>query len=129
MKLNRHKGVATSLGCCAKTGLIYNTRPFEQPEALFGKTMVTIRLARHGSKKSPFYHITVADKDASRDGRFIERLGFYNPMAKGQAEGFRLNLERVDYWMSVGAQPTDRVKQLVKQARKQATVPAPEAVA
>ncbi|HCD28520.1 MAG TPA: 30S ribosomal protein S16 [Gammaproteobacteria bacterium] len=91
--------------------------------------MVTIRLARHGSKKSPFYHITVADKDASRDGRFIERLGFYNPMAKGQAEGLRLNLERVDYWMSVGAQPTDRVKQLVKQARKQATVPAPEAVA
>ena len=88
-----------------------------------------IRLARHGSKKSPFYHITVADKDASRDGRFIERLGFYNPMAKGQAEGLRLNLERVDYWMSVGAQPTDRVKQLVKQARKQATVPAPEAVA
>ncbi len=82
--------------------------------------MVTIRLARHGAKKNPFYHITVADRAASRDGRFVERVGFYNPVAKGQAEALRLDLERVDYWMSVGAQPSERVAQLIKQARKRA---------
>ena len=80
--------------------------------------MVTIRLARHGSKKNPFYHITVADQAARRDGRFVERVGFYNPVAKGQAESLRIDLERVDYWLSVGAQPSDVVKKLVKQARK-----------
>ena len=81
--------------------------------------MVTIRLARHGAKKSPFYHITVADRSSSRDGRFVERVGFYNPVAKGQAEVLRLDLERVDYWMGVGAQPSERVAKLIKQARKQ----------
>ena len=81
--------------------------------------MVTIRLARHGAKKCPFYHITVADRSSSRDGRFVERVGFYNPIAKGQAEVLRLDLERVDYWMGVGAQPSDRVAKLIKQARKQ----------
>jgi len=81
--------------------------------------MVTIRLARHGSKKNPFYHITVADQATKRDGRFVERLGFYNPVAKGQAEGLRLDLERLDYWLSVGAQPSDVVKKLAKQARGQ----------
>ena len=79
--------------------------------------MVTIRLARHGAKKNPFYHITVADRAASRDGRFIERLGFYNPVAKGDAEGLRVDLERVDYWLSVGAQPSEMVNKLIKQAR------------
>ena len=82
--------------------------------------MVTIRLARHGAKKSPFYHITVADRSSSRDGRFVERVGFYNPVAKGQAEVLRLDLERADYWMGVGAQPSERVAQLIKMARKQA---------
>ena len=82
--------------------------------------MVTIRLARHGAKKSPFYHINVADRSSSRDGRFVERVGFYNPVAKGQAEVLRLDLERVDYWMGVGAQPSERVAQLIKMARKQA---------
>ena len=82
--------------------------------------MVTFRLARHGAKKSPFYHITVADRSSSRDGRFVERVGFYNPVAKGQAEVLRLDLERVDYWMGVGAQPSERVAQLIKMARKQA---------
>ena len=80
--------------------------------------MVTIRLARHGSKKNPFYHITVADRADSRDGRFVERVGFYNPVAKGRAEGLRVDLERVDYWLSVGAQPSDVVKKLIKQARE-----------
>jgi len=82
--------------------------------------MVTIRLARHGSKKNPFYHITVAEKSAGRDGRFVERLGFYNPVAKGGEEELRVNVERVQYWVSVGAQPTDKVKRLVTRARKQA---------
>ena len=82
--------------------------------------MVTIRLARHGSKKNPFYHITVAEKSAGRDGRFVERLGFYNPVAKGSEEELRVNLERVQYWVSVGAQQTDKVKRLVTRARKQA---------
>ena len=81
--------------------------------------MVTIRLARHGSKKNPFYHITVADRSASRDGRFVERVAFFNPVAKGRAEVLRLDLGRVDYWMGVGAQPSERVAKLIKQARKQ----------
>ncbi len=93
--------------------------------------MVTIRLARHGAKKNPFYHITVADRARSRDGRFIERLGFYNPLAQGQAEGLRVDLERADYWLSVGAQPSDIVKKLLKQAREneQAAAPAETAAA
>jgi len=86
--------------------------------------MVTIRLARHGSKKNPFYHITVADRANARDGRFVERVGFYNPVAQGRAEGLRVDLDRVDYWMSVGAQPTDVVKNLIKQARAQDTAAA-----
>ena len=88
--------------------------------------MVTIRLARHGGKKKPFYHVTVAERSAKRDGRFIERVGFYNPVARGREEELRINLERVDYWLSTGAQPTDRVGQLVAQWRK---VQAEQAVA
>lgn len=80
--------------------------------------VVTIRLARHGGKKKPFYHVTVAERSAKRDGRFIERVGFYNPVAKGREEELRIDLERVDYWLSTGAQPTDRVKQLVASWRK-----------
>ena len=80
--------------------------------------MVTIRLARHGAKKSPFYHLTVADRTAKRDGRFIERVGFFNPVARGKAERLRVDLERVDYWLSVGATPSERVAKLLKEARK-----------
>ena len=80
--------------------------------------MVTIRLARHGGKKNPFYHVTVAEKSAKRDGRFIERLGFYNPVARGRDEKLRIDLERVDYWLSNGAQASERVKQLVARSRK-----------
>jgi small subunit ribosomal protein S16 len=79
--------------------------------------MVTIRLARHGSKKNPFYHITVADRSAKRDGRFVERVGFFNPVAKGDSEELRLDLERVDYWLSVGAKPSERVGKLIRRAR------------
>ena len=91
--------------------------------------MVIIRLARSGAKKNPFYHITVADRAAKRDGRFIERLGFFNPVARGAAEGLRLDLARVDHWVSVGAQPTDKVKKLITRARAAAAVPAAETVA
>lgn len=80
--------------------------------------MVVIRLARSGSKRRPFYHINIADARAPRDGRFIERVGFFNPVARGQEEAFRINAERVEYWLAKGAQPTDRVADLLKQAKK-----------
>ena len=82
--------------------------------------MVTIRLSRQGSKKRPFYHVTVTDQAAKRDGRFIERLGFYDPLAAGRAETVRLDLQRADYWLSVGAQPSSSVAKLIKDARKAA---------
>ena len=75
--------------------------------------MVTIRLARGGSKKRPFYHLTVTDSRNSRDGRFIERVGFFNPIARGQEERLRVNRERVDFWLGQGAQASERVAQLV----------------
>lgn len=84
--------------------------------------MVTIRLARTGSKKRPYYHISVADSRNSRDGKFIERVGFFNPIARGQEERLRIDLDRIDHWLGLGAQLTDRVKMLVKQARKSAPV-------
>ena len=88
--------------------------------------MVTIRLARGGSKKRPFYNIVVTDSRSRRDGRYIERIGFFNPVARGAEEGLRLDLARADYWLSHGAQTSDRVNQLIKDARKQ---PAAEAAA
>ena len=75
-----------------------------------------IRLSRGGAKKRPFYHFTVADKRKSRDGRFIERVGFFNPGARGQEERLRVDLERVEYWKSQGAQLSDRVNSLLKEA-------------
>ena len=86
--------------------------------------MVTIRLARHGAKKAPYYHLTVADRTAKRDGRFIERVGFFNPMARGQEQGLRVDLARVDHWIAQGAQPSDRVNKLLKTARAAAEQPA-----
>lgn len=80
--------------------------------------MVVIRLSRAGAKKRPFYHIVAADSRRSRDGRFIEKLGFYNPMARGQEEPLKLDLERVSYWVGTGAQPSDRVAHLIKVANK-----------
>jgi len=76
--------------------------------------MVTIRLARGGSKKRPFYHMVVTDKRNARDGRFIERLGFFNPVATGQEEKIRVDLERVEHWIGLGAQMSDRVTKLIK---------------
>lgn len=86
--------------------------------------MVVIRLARRGSKKNPFYNIVVADQRRSRDGRFIERVGFYNPMARGSAQRLELAQERVQYWISKGAQPSDRVCKLVKEATSGETIAA-----
>ncbi len=78
--------------------------------------MVTIRLSRGGSKKRPFYHITVADSRNSRDGRYIERVGFFNPLARGQEVRLRVDNERVEHWVNQGAQLSERVGKLVKQA-------------
>ncbi|GAL08717.1 30S ribosomal protein S16 [Photobacterium aphoticum] len=82
--------------------------------------MVTIRLARHGAKKRPFYHIVVADARAARDGRNIEKLGFFNPLAKGQEERLRLDLDRVNHWVGQGAAVSDRAAKLIKDAAKAA---------
>ncbi|MFK7857579.1 MAG: 30S ribosomal protein S16 [Granulosicoccus sp.] len=80
--------------------------------------MVTIRLSRGGAKKQPFYHVVATDSRARRDGRYIERIGYYNPVARGGSTEVQLNLERIDYWISVGAQMSDSVKKVVKDYRK-----------
>ena len=80
--------------------------------------MVTIRLSRGGAKKRPFYQIVVADSRSPRDGRFIERVGFFNPIAQGNAECLRVDLERVNHWVAQGASLSDRVATLVKEAQK-----------
>ncbi len=79
--------------------------------------MVVIRLSRSGAKKNPYYFITVADSRNARDGAFIERLGFYNPSAKGQEEILRIDIEKIDEWVSKGAQVSDRVKRLIKDSK------------
>jgi len=79
--------------------------------------MVTIRLSRGGAKQRPFYHIVVTDSRNRRDGRYLERLGYFNPIAAGGERKLKVDLERVDYWISHGAQPSDRVANLMKQAR------------
>ena len=76
--------------------------------------MVTIRLARGGAKKRPFFHIVVTDSRNARDGRYIERLGFYNPVAAGSEVGLTIDRPRVDHWIAKGAQPSDRVVRLLK---------------
>jgi small subunit ribosomal protein S16 len=87
--------------------------------------MVSIRLSRGGAKKRPFYHIVVTDQRNRRDGRYIERLGYFNPLAADGKDQIRIDVSRVDYWVSEGAQPSDRVKTLLKGYKKQlASVPA-----
>ncbi len=76
--------------------------------------MVSIRLSRAGTKKRPFYHIVVTDSRNSRDGLFIERLGFYNPVAKDGEEGLRLDRERAQHWIGKGAKPTETVAKLIR---------------
>ncbi len=77
--------------------------------------MVTIRMSRGGAKKRPFYHVVVTDSRNRRDGRYIERLGFFNPVAKGNEETLRLDMERINYWLSQGAKTSERVARLIKQ--------------
>ena len=76
--------------------------------------MVVIRLSRGGSKNRPYYNVVVADSRKRRDGRFIERVGFYNPMARDGAEALKLNLERITYWQGHGAQLTETMSRIVK---------------
>jgi small subunit ribosomal protein S16 len=78
--------------------------------------MVTIRLPRGGAKKRPFYHFTVTDSRTARNGRFIERVGFFNPTARGQEERLRVDTDRIAYWQGQGAQLSERVSSLLKDA-------------
>jgi small subunit ribosomal protein S16 len=89
--------------------------------------MVSIRLSRGGAKKRPFYHLVVADSRSARDGRYIERIGFFNPIAVGGETRLRINRARADYWLSQGAKPTDRAARLLKQTGEEAQVEAPAA--
>ena len=92
--------------------------------------MVVIRLARGGAKKRPFYNVVVADSRSRRDGRFIERVGFYNPIANANEEGLRLSFDRISFWQERGAKLSDTVAGLVKNSRRKvAPVVAPAAVA
>lgn len=87
--------------------------------------MVTIRLSRGGAKKKPFYQIVVTDSRNRRDGRYLERLGFYNPMSRNESEeSLRIDLDRVDHWVGNGAQLSERVAQLVKMHKANAVVAA-----
>ena len=80
--------------------------------------MVSIRLSRGGAKKRPFYHLIVTDSRNRRDGRYIEKLGFFNPLSTGKDVNLRIDLDRVDFWISQGAKPSDRVATLLKTQRK-----------
>ena len=82
--------------------------------------MVTIRMSRSGAKKRPYYNVVVADSRNKRDGRCIERVGFFNPLAQGQEETLRLDLDRIKHWVNLGAQTSQRVASLVMQAQKAA---------
>lgn len=86
--------------------------------------MVTIRLSRGGSKKRPFYHVTVTDARNSRDGRFIERVGFFNPIARGQEVRLNIDVAKIEAWVAKGAQVSPRVKSLMKEAAQQETAQA-----
>jgi len=83
--------------------------------------MVSIRLSRAGAKKRPFYHLVVTDSRNCRDGRYIERIGYFNPVGREHEENLRIDLERAEYWIGQGAQPSDRVASLLKKHRKAAT--------
>ncbi len=85
--------------------------------------MVKIRMARGGAKKQPFYHIVVTDSRKSRDGRYIERLGYFNPVARGKDVRLHLNVDRADHWLQEGAQISERANNLLKQARKEIVQP------
>jgi small subunit ribosomal protein S16 len=89
-----------------------------------GTNMVVIRLARSGSKRRPFYYMVVTDSRTRRDGKFIERVGFYNPVARGGEEPLRVSFDRIDYWSQTGAQLSSTVTRLVAQAKASTSVAA-----
>jgi small subunit ribosomal protein S16 len=97
----------------------YNCRLF-RVRTLFGTIMVVIRLSRAGAKKRPFFNIVATDSRNRRDGRFIERIGFYNPVASGKDESFRIAQDRLAHWQGVGAQLSPTVERLVNQSGKKA---------
>ena len=82
--------------------------------------MVVIRMARGGAKNRPFYNIVVADSRMPRDGRFLEKIGYYNPKAASSEQKYRIALDRVEHWVKEGAQPSDAVKKLIKRGKNQA---------
>jgi len=82
--------------------------------------MVTIRMSRGGAKKRPYYTLVVTDSRSKRDGRCIERVGFFNPTAQGQEEKMRLDMDRITHWIGLGAQTSPRVTKLIEQAQKAA---------
>lgn len=84
--------------------------------------MIVIRLARGGSKKQPFYRVVATEKSSPRDGRFIEKLGYFNPAPRGDDVAVHIDLNRVQHWLSCGAQMSDTAKSLIKKARQQAQV-------
>ena len=98
----------------------YNLALFPSQYPFFENIMVVIRLSRGGSKKRPFYNIVATDSRNRRDGRFIERIGFYNPIASGAAVGFNINQDRLAHWQGVGAQLSPTVERLVKSSGKKA---------
>jgi small subunit ribosomal protein S16 len=100
----------TACCCAALRAIIVG---FFRPAQLFGIIMVVIRLARGGAKKRPFFNIVATDSRNRRDGRFIERIGFYNPMASGGEVGLRITADRLAYWQGVGAQLSPTVARLV----------------
>ena len=83
-----------------------------------------IRLQRHGAAHAPVYRIVVTESTARRDGRCSEHLGHYNPKARGQELEYKMKLDRIDYWLSVGAKPTDTVRSLINRARRETTAAA-----
>jgi small subunit ribosomal protein S16 len=92
-----------------------------QPASRYSENfMVKIRLTRGGGTHRPFYHVIIADQRAARDGRSIERVGFYNPVATGKEVRLQLDQERVKHWLAQGAQATDKVKSLIREASKAA---------
>jgi small subunit ribosomal protein S16 len=102
--------VINACRCAALRAIIVG---FFRPAQLFGIIMVVIRLARGGAKKRPFFNIVATDSRNRRDGRFIERIGFYNPMAAGGEVGLRITADRLAYWQGVGAQLSPTVARLV----------------
>ena len=85
-----------------------------------------IRLQRHGAKHVPMYRVVVCEASVRRQGRFVEILGFYNPKAKGAQIDFKLDLDRVDYWLGVGAKPTETTRSLIRKMRQRQPIPAAE---